>query len=353
MTTEYQVGEFKVKVREASLGPLVWGHAKRDANGQRHLLDLPLEPEALPAPATGRQVAILNVSIQHSVLSEHVLPEMSRRVGRSVDLDTFYASPHWQKWLQKAQVLFHGGRGYDVRLNDEVVLPPPPDGHVTLIRERGTWSGQPVRLIGDWLPTFERAVRDQSRRQMQIVAREILAGKEATSKKLVDSWFPLERELNVDPIYEELPKEIYALLSRKRNQDPLDVLFDGFRHARETLKCDYDWSRLTGAGLYEPGVEALRFDDAKAETDMLCDRAGLTERQRRIVGLECALAAHGERWLDADKAQYLGLLTGNYEEGLSTARAALKRAYGTSEPPEAAGFRRLVNAIAGKGLTSR
>ena len=148
MTTEYQVGEFKVKVREASLGPLVRGYAKRDANGQRHLLDLPLEPEALPPPATGRQVAILNVGIQHAVLSEHVLPEMSRRVGRSVDLDTFYASPHWQKWLQKAQVLFHGGRGYDVRLNDEVVLPPPPDGHVTLIREHATWSGQSVRLSG-------------------------------------------------------------------------------------------------------------------------------------------------------------------------------------------------------------
>ena len=36
-------------------------------------------------------------------------------------------------------------------------------------------------------------------------SREILAGKEATSKKLVGSLFPLERERNVDPIYEELP----------------------------------------------------------------------------------------------------------------------------------------------------
>ena len=71
MTTEYQVGEFKVKVREASLGPLVWGHAKRDADGQRHLLDLPLEPEALPPPATGRQVAILNANYMAKRLEGH------------------------------------------------------------------------------------------------------------------------------------------------------------------------------------------------------------------------------------------------------------------------------------------
>lgn len=340
MSKTYQVGAFKVRVHEAALGPLVWGYAKRDSNGQRHLLDLPLEPEALPAPATERQIAILYVGILCSVLSEHVLPEMSRRVGRPVDVDALFASAHWQKWLQKAQVAFHEGRAYAVRLNTEVTMPPPPDGHLTLIRERATWRGQPVRIFGEWLPLFAPQVQDQTRHQVQAVARDILLGTDGAADKVVDSWFPLERERSVDPIYGELPKEVFALLSRNPRRDPTDVLFSGFRPARDALHGDYDWENLDGAALYGSGNKARSFDDAKEEMEMLWDQARLTARQRRIVGLECALSVRGEHWANKHKAQYLGLGTGNYEEGLSRARGKLKKEQAVDEA-----FHRLLNTI--------
>ena len=340
MSKQYQVGEFKVRVREAALGPIVWGSAKRDSNGQRHLLDLPLEPEALPPPASESQMATLAGRIIYSVLSEHALPEMSRRVRRQVGVDTFYASPHWQKWLQGVQVAFHGGSGHDVCLNAEVILPPPPDGHITIIRERATWSGQPVRIIGDWLPLFAPQVQDQTRHQVQAVARDILSGSEGAAERVVDSWFPLERERSVDPIYGELSKEVFALLSHSARRDPTDVLFAGFRPARDALIGDYDWEKLDGAALYGSGAKARSFDDAKLEMEMLWDRARLTTRQRRIVGVECALAVRGEHWTNKHKAQYLQLATGNYEEGLSRARGKLKK-----EQAVDTAFQRLVNTI--------
>ncbi|MCI0888731.1 MAG: hypothetical protein J4N28_03815 [Chloroflexi bacterium] len=347
MSKQYQVGEFKVRLREAAVGPLVRGYAKRDPDGQRHLLDLPLEPEALPPPASESQMATLAVGITYWVLSEHALPEMSRRIGRQVGVDRFYASPHWQKWLKSAQVAFHGGSEYDVRLNADVILPPPPDGHITLIRERATWSGQPVRILGDWLPLFTAQVRDQTRQQVDAVARDILSGTEGAAHKIVDSWFPLERERSVDPIYGELPKEVFALLSRNPRRDPTDVLFAGFRPARDALHGDYDWANLDGTALFGSGAQARSFDDAKEEMVTLWNQAGLTERQQRIIGLECVLSTRGEHWANKHKAQYLGLRTGNYEEGLSTARRKLKkeRAVGTA-------FQRLVNTIFQPGLTA-
>lgn len=338
----HKFGNYLVELEEAFMGPILWSPVHVDSFGQLQAEPDKGDPQALPPPQSEAEVAKIGMAIVASQLQDEFLPELSRRVGESVDVDTFMNSPSWQSMLEKAQVVWDQSDHREVRLNDEVVFPVPPGvAHVTLIRNGTNW-----KVIGDWSPGLSSNVQDALKKSVGDVVGHILAGDEASTKQLVDSMFPLEKDRTVEPLYEEMPKEVYALLFRDRKTDPLDLLAAGFKESRNALLAEYEWENVKAQSLGYEGLRALQFDLLKRQLDHLCERAQLSPREMRVARVELVLAIHGDEWHARDKAKRLDMSRGNYGEALSNARQKLAKAAKLgNEPAIIEGYRRLHRMI--------
>jgi hypothetical protein len=340
--------QYDVNVKINHLGPIVYTDAYTDQWGTRRTDFVNIKVAPLPPQLSAEEQRALSAALL-DLLHDYVLPELTKRYGCQVSEEEVLFAPLWQSQIRQVLIIVPVDGPPIVSLNEEVAETRIPAGcaHRLLLRDGYKWD-----VIADWLPQFPAAVQEQVHEHVRQLDEAIRKGDEKSAGDMGRLWFPALWEDSPQPIRQQIPLEIYALLFRLANRageegsafdsDPLEAIPRLFPRAVEGLKGSYTLESLQ-AEFGEAVAEAV------AKLESIFSNAGLSKRERHVMFFEAGVEVRDEqlKWSDEDKALWLKMKPANYREALYQAKQKLQKLM-QNNSPQRHPYVRLLEAILGE-----
>jgi hypothetical protein len=326
-----QIGGYDVKGQVHHLGPIVWTPVTREPEGVGHTDFEGAEPKVLPPQMSPDQANVLAVGLVSWLLHDYILPEIERRFGLAITEREVLSTPDYPR-CRKALVIVPQDGVAVVRLNEEVedFSVPADCAYARLTRDGYKWEIQV-----DWLPVFPVRVQEKVHASVAQLAEAIIKGDEKKATDLARLSFPSLWSDSPKSLQDQMNKEVYVLLfgigqrllnGLPSSNNPLEAITAQFPQAVDALRMDYSLEAIKAEAQERSDMSGIRLKEFIADMEQLFGRAGLSNRELRVLRLEAALSVRNEHWSTEDKEIYLHVRQGTYKTALHRGRVKLLEA---------------------------